>query len=445
MTTPLSPAWQIELQDYHAACAYLGMTPKAHLYAHLTEYLAGASNRVSRPAGFSRYLAVGRLTEWRIGRLDVVTKLFIPDHPTRHILNAVIALHECDGDAYGEIAPAPSGWKTVPRMLGWGLGFAVNVAISIPWLGWQSVRYATRAAWREKDDLVGMRILISGVSRGLGKDLMLHCLERGAEVVGIVRRRESRDTLQAELAASAPVTLLVADLSEPGAAIEALVQAQVDARSIAMAIFCAGVKHEGQSVLSLPNLRNTFQVNFFSTAELAAWVCGRGDGDRLDLSSSAGESARSHVQPTAAAISGQSDDTGHAHALSSTAALVLISSMGRWHGMLHSCGYNASKAALSIWGESLDMELRRGRGRRYTVTIVEPGMFASGMTRPTPLNRLLFASRRDVASRIVSGALAGRGVIRPPLWFALLTWGVCLMGRNFRYRLFARAKPDADH
>jgi len=99
---------------------------------------------------------------------------------------------------------------------------------------------------------------------------------------------------------------------------------------------------------------------------------------------------------------------------------------------------------LSIWGESLDMELRRGSGRRFTVTVVEPGMFASGMTRPTPLTRLLFASRRDVASRIVSGALAGRRVIRPPLWFALLTWGVCLMGRNFRYRLLARAKPDAD-
>ena len=67
-------------------------------------------------------------------------------------------------------------------------------------------------------------------------------------------------------------------------------------------------------------------------------------------------------------------------------------------------------------------------------------MFASGMTRPTPLTRLLFASRRHVASRIVSGALAGRKAIRPPFWFALLTWGVCLLGRNFRYRLLARAQ-----
>jgi short-subunit dehydrogenase len=57
--------------------------------------------------------------------------------------------------------------------------------------------------------------------------------------------------------------------------------------------------------------------------------------------------------------------------------------MGRWHGMHFSCGYNASKAALSIWGESLDMELRRRAGRKFTVTVVEPGMFASGCA-PTP-------------------------------------------------------------
>ncbi len=356
----------------------------------------------------------------------------------------MIALHECDGDAFGEMSSAPSGWKTVPRMLGWGLGFVVNLAISVPWLGWQLVRYAPRAASRDKDDLVGMRILISGVTRGLGRDLMLHCLERGAEVVGIVRSCESRDALQAELPASAPVTLLVADLSEPGAVVSALAQSQVDARSIAMAILCAGVKHDGQSVLSLPDLRETFEVNFFSAAEIAGWVCGRVGGGQRARSASAGASAHLPAQSSPPANARLFGDTGRVRTLSSTAALVLISSMGRWHGMPFSCGYNASKAALSIWGESLDMERRQGGGRRFTVTVVEPGMFASGMTRPTPLTRLLFASRHDVASRIIAGALAGRGVIRPPLWFALLTWGVCLMGRGLRRRLLARAKPDAD-
>jgi hypothetical protein len=61
------------------------------------------------------------------------------------------------------------------------------------------------------------------------------------------------------------------------------------------------------------------------------------------------------------------------------------------------------------------------------------------MTRKTLMTRLLSAPRRDVARQIVSAALAGRRSLRPPLWFALLTWGVCLGGRGLRQRLFARA------
>ena len=110
--------------------------------------------------------------------------------------------------------------------------------------------------------------------------------------------------------------------------------------------------------------------------------------------------------------------------------------------MHHSGGYNASKAALSIWGESFDMEARGASRRRFTVTIVEPGMFASGMTRASGLGRFLLAPRSRVAAAIVSGALAGRRSIRPPYWFALLTWGVCLAGRDVRYKILSRARPS---
>jgi hypothetical protein len=90
------------------------------------------------------------------------------------------------------------------------------------------------------------------------------------------------------------------------------------------------------------------------------------------------------------------------------------------------------------------MELRRRGDRRFTVTIVEPGMFESGMTRATALTKILVMPRREVARRIMAGTLAGRKSIRPPLWFAFLTWGVCISGREVRYRLFARAKPVED-
>jgi NAD(P)-dependent dehydrogenase (short-subunit alcohol dehydrogenase family) len=207
--------------------------------------------------------------------------------------------------------------------------------------------------------------------------------------------------------AEAPLTVVVADLERPGALAAGLAAAGLDPRSIDVAIACAGVKRAGASALSVEDLRRTFEVNLFAAAELAAWFCGAG-------AESAGE-----AKP---------------------ASLVLVSSMGRWHGMHESGGYNASKAALSIWGESVEMDLQR-TGRRATVTIVEPGLFASGMTRPTGLARWLQASRREVARAIVDGALAGRRSIRPPVWFALLTWSVLLGGRRLRARLFGRVKP----
>ena len=94
----------------------------------------------------------------------------------------------------------------------------------------------------------------------------------------------------------------------------------------------------------------------------------------------------------------------------------------------------------SIWGQSLEMELRLAEESRFAVTIVEPGIFESGMTRRAGVARFLFASRRRIAGRIVHGALAGKRTMRPPFWFAVLTWAVCLGGRGFRLRVLGRAK-----
>jgi NAD(P)-dependent dehydrogenase (short-subunit alcohol dehydrogenase family) len=433
--TILFPLWQIDRKEYDAICAYLGLAPNARLYDALCEHLASAPFRFHRPEGFARFLARLRLTRFRIARLDLVTKIRFPNHPIRHALNGVMALHECDADGYRQMAASATGWALIPQALGWGLGFLLRLAITLPWLGWQAATYVLGIPFRSKEDLVGRRVLITGVNRGLGMDLMLDCLEKGAKVVGTVRNRDALDSVTARLPREAPVTLLIADLAVPGALVKTLQEAQLQPDSIDMAVLCAGTKHDGESVLALSNLRDTFEVNYFSAAEFAAWLCGpENSNPQLAGSVDAAPAPDRKPAPTQARHASKPENP-------TRRSIVLISSIGRWHGMHGSCGYNASKAALSIWGESLDMELRQSGDRRFTVTIVEPGMFESEMTRPTPLTRLLFVSRRQVADHIVSGAFAGRKSIRPPLWFALLTWGVCLSGRDFRYRLFSRVKP----
>jgi len=442
MTEPLFPLWQIDAEEYRAVCGYLRVTPQARVYDRLSQYLADAPFRFPRPSAFSRYLAEPRLTRFRIGRLDPMTKVFLPGHPLRHVLNGVVALHECDPRGYQELAVAPLGWRACSAVFEQLCRYGVNLAIGLPWLGWQWVGFAAGAPLAPHDDLVGKRALITGVNRGLGRDLMLRCLEGGAEVIGIVRSRESVEALRAELPTHARVILLVADLSTPGALCSALSDAQIPAQSVTIAILSAAIKHDGKSVLSTGELRETFQVNFFSAVELAGWLCDCADTSGASSAPKAAGPGLPHSSVAAAVAS--SRDATHERRLSSTTRVVLVSSMGRWHGMHYSGGYNASKAALSIWGESLDMELRQRGDRRFTVTVVEPGIFPSGMTPQTRLARVLFASRSKVAARILAGALAGRRAIRPPRWFALLTWGICLIGRDYRYRLLARAKPRSD-
>jgi NAD(P)-dependent dehydrogenase (short-subunit alcohol dehydrogenase family) len=392
--------WQPDRQEYDEICAYLEITPREHIYRKLTGYLANAPFRFPHPEGFSLYLAKPGLTQFRIARLDLASKLFFPNHPIRHILSGVIALHECDGEGYAELSTAPTGRAVPFALLGWGFSLVLSVVITSGWLGWNLITYVAGKPLRPREGLTGKRVLITGASRGLGLELMLQALQQGAEVIATVRNQESHHELVSQLPEAAPVQLLVADLSVPGDLTKTLEAGDIAADSVDIAIACAGVKHADASITDRPQLRDTFEVNYFSSIDLANWLCG----------------------------------SGH------DSILVLISSIGRWHGMHSSCGYNASKAALSIWGESLEMELQLTGNQGCKVMIVEPGIFESGMMEQKSVSKLLFASRHDLAARILSGALTGRKVLRYPFWFALLTWAVCLGGRRLRCRLFSRGK-----
>lgn len=399
MKGPLFPAWQVDRGEYEVTCSHLGLTPNAAIFDRLQRHLADAPFDHPPPRGLARVLALPRLTTFRVARLDIASRLFFRDHPVRHVLNAVIALHECTGDGWRELSRSATGARAWLAIVAWVLRWVIGVAVTLPWLAAVALRWKLSATSARASDLQGRQVLITGVARGLGHDLMLECLERGASVVGTVRNHASRRALLQELSTKAALTLVVADLAVPGHAAIALDAAGVAPGGLAMVVLCAGTKHDGSTVLDLDALRDTVQVNLLACAEVAAWRCA--------------------AEPA-------------------PAALVVISSIGRWHGMHSTAGYNASKAALSIWAESLDMELARRPGPRPTVSIVEPGLFESGMSQRG--HRLLQIPRRELARAILDAALAGRRALRRPRWFALLTWGLCLAGRRVRERVFATVK-----
>src|ERR1700757_3710474 len=77
-TQLLFPLWQIDREEYRAVCAHLGITPKAQIYDQLCGYLANAPFRFAPPTGFPLFLARLQLTRFRVARLDMFTRLFVP-------------------------------------------------------------------------------------------------------------------------------------------------------------------------------------------------------------------------------------------------------------------------------------------------------------------------------------------------------------------------------
>ncbi len=398
------PSWQVSRNDYGLICDYLSLTPENAIHERLLHYLAEAPFRQGPASGFAAYLAQLRLTPFRIARLDLVTKRLFPAHPFRQMINAVVALHECDGEGYAELSRAPSAPWLLPSLGAWGVGLVLSVSLTLPWLLWHGAAYALSSRAALSLDLRGKRVLITGVGRGLGYDLFILALEQGAQVIGTVRDEAAADRLRATLPATAPATIVAADLSVPGRLATTLEAGGVRPDQIDLAILSAGTKRDGASLLEVSALEATFRVNFFAPAELAAWLC-----------------------------PGAHD-----------AVLVLISSIGRWHGMPFSGGYNASKAALSIWADGLAMERAAGATSSCHVLTVEPGLFASAMVRLTGLLRLLAVPRRQVALRVFAAAHQRRAVLRYPAGFTALTWGLCLAGRAVRTRVLATMKGPGD-
>jgi len=118
-----------------------------------------------------------------------------------------------------------------------GLGLALNLVLTLPWLhGRACCTCCVQPFGAVRNNLRGQRVLITGVGRGLGRDLMLHCLERGADVVGVVRDRASSNVCVSSCRRRAPLTLVIADLATPGALSEALEGAKLERDTFSIVI-----------------------------------------------------------------------------------------------------------------------------------------------------------------------------------------------------------------
>ncbi len=254
----------------------------------------------------------------------------------------------------------------------------------------------------------GWTVLITGASRGLGAALVRAWLSRGAVVIGMARNQAGLDALrqQADLSGWADrLRTAPADVIRPDSVISALESLAVDPKIVDVVVANAGIKLQTDELLDQENYRLTLETNLFGAMNTLAPI----------------------LPAMAARNAGR---------------VVLVSSMGRHHGMTASGSYNASKAALSIFGESLRMDLLRRGLTGIRVSVVEPGLLATDMTALSGLSKLLMIDAERAAEAIVDGVIQGRAQISPPLIMSLLTRIVSALPARLRARILLGAAKD---
>ena len=117
--------------------------------------------------------------------------------------------------------------------------------------------------------------------------------------------------------------------------------------------------------------------------------------------------------------------------------LVPISSMGRFHGFPFTSGYNASKAALSIWLESINIE-NRIIGSNYKITVIEPGLISTDMIKKTLVNRLLSLSVEASVTKILKSVKRRKDIVRFPMIFRYYLLALILVGAKMRFYLLSK-------
>ncbi len=184
--------------------------------------------------------------------------------------------------------------------------------------------------------LAERRILLTGASSGIGRDLALQIAQHGAHLLLLARRQEALDQLTEELRSlgAGSATSLVGDISDPATRAAAIEKIQQDWGTLDLLINNAGVSALGRfSDGDEKTLRQIMEVNFFAYTELT----------RLALPWL--EKGRDPM-------------------------IVNVGSILGHRGIPHNSEYCASKFALRGWSEAIRPELAR---KHIDLLLVSPG------------------------------------------------------------------------
>lgn len=119
-------------------------------------------------------------------------------------------------------------------------------------------------------EIAAARVIVTGATSGIGRELVVQLIQQGARVVAVGRRAERLEQLSHELAQPNQLRILAADITQPGSCQQALAIAQEAFGGVDILVNNAGIGSLGPFVESTPErMREVFEVNLFAPAE---WI-----------------------------------------------------------------------------------------------------------------------------------------------------------------------------
>jgi short-subunit dehydrogenase len=353
----LAKYWSLTFNEYKNICSYFNIQPKKEIYEHLKINILKLSKKKYAKNNFYYYLSDIKKNYFNILFLDFITNYFFKDHSFRYILKLVLNFHECNNQDLNFEKKTSIifilfnfSTKLIKEFF---LLILFSILIFIIFIYFKLTKPDLANKIRNK------KILLTGPKGSLGKKLLEIILSFEFKHIYLIINNEIN------VDKNSRISFLRINFENFDN-----LKNQFSFDELDLVILAHGFKNKEGSNLDLKLIKKTFEINFFSIVKLVT-----------ELSKNSKK-------------------------------IIIISSLGRYHGMPKNSAYNPSKSALSNWVESLNLEIND-----KNIIVYEPGLFLSNMTKK---NKSLFLTDiNNVAQSILS--LKNKKIHRYPFYFYLLS------------------------
>lgn len=215
-------------------------------------------------------------------------------------------------------------------------------------------------------------ILITGSSQGIGETILAMLINYSCNIITVTRKINDTHNKKKN------IRNINCDFLEENSLIKSLEYNNIDPNSIDYAILCAGTKIDNRHNCYEDYIK-TLKVNLLANVYFCHWI----------------KEYKAHT--------------------------LIVSSLGRYHGMKFSNGYNSSKAALSIFVESLIFD-QKALNKKATFSLIEPGLVRTGMTKDSIIVNMFGVSKHYAAKKILKSLVKKKRFVIFPLSFRIFTF-----------------------